>query len=130
MIDEHVQFPAFVQHMHDLYDYEDDPSDEDQTLLLSKFMHYALTGQLRSTHNHPEQTVQYSVLLDRNNITEELAEQVESVRDYDSLIGFSNNLPYTVALSLHLIPQSIYQLKNSLHVYVDRNLVEPVMVCV
>jgi hypothetical protein len=124
MIEEDMQFSEFVNQMHNLYGFWAD--DEDADLLLNKFIHFALTGQLMSVNNHPEDSTQYTILFDHN---EHLDPGIESVRDYDSLIGFSNNLPYWVPLSLHLIPQAIHQLKRTLHAYVDRTLVEPIMVC-
>lgn len=126
MIYENVSFPDFVEHLFNLNDFDSDVEDTED--LQNRFLHLALTGQLKSI-DEPENSTQYTIHMEQNRITEDISWDIQSVRDYDSLIGFTNSLPYAVPLSLHLIPQAIYQIKHSLHAYVDRTLVEPIMVC-
>ena len=127
MIQENISFPDFTAQLHALNDVDSD--DEEADLIKNKFLHLALSGQLRAEHGHPENSTQYTIHFEDNRVTEDLSLEIESIRDFDSLIGFTNSLPYSIPLSLHLIPQQIHQIKNSLHAYVDRVLVEPTMVC-
>lgn len=126
MIQNEISFPDFVAQLFDFN--QPDSDNEDDDALSNRFSHLALSGQLKSQNNHPDESTQFSIHLEDNRITEDISEEIESVRDYDSLIGFTDNLPYAIPLSLHLIPQSIHQIKRSLHAYVDRDLVEPMMV--
>lgn len=125
MIHEDILFQDFVGHLRDLDDF--DESDVNSELLMNKFLHLALTGQLKSSTAGHEST-QYTLMFDDHRLDDDLLEDVQCVRDYDSLLGFTNNLPYSIPISLHLSCQPLHQLKKSIHVYVDRELVEPIMV--
>lgn len=125
MIYDDISFADFVAHMRDLDNFDED--DDDAQLLMNKFLHLALAGQLKPSTPGNE-TTQYNLLFDDLRLDEDEVEDIESIRDYDSLLGFTNNLPYSIPISLHLSCQPIHQLKHSIHVYVDRDLVEPVMV--
>lgn len=122
MFEKEIQFGKFVDKLAGLAA-QSDASPQER----NAFLHMALTGQENplTPENNP---TQYSVLFDRHRLSAPHAAITQHVRDYDSLLGYSSSLPYSVDLSLHLIAQPIYQLKSTLHVYIDRNLVEPIMV--
>jgi len=121
MIEKDISFGDLVARLARLNKAPEDTAPND-------FIRVALTGQERGS-GALEDSTQWHVLFEDHYPTDEEAMRIAQVRDYDSLIGFSSNLPYCIALDLHLNPQPALQLKSTLHVPINTELLQPITVC-
>jgi hypothetical protein len=118
MIEKDINFGELVARLAQLNKAPDETAHND-------FLRVALTGQERGP-GAPEDSTQWNVVFDDHFPTDEQAQRIAQVRDYDSLIGFSSDLPYNISLELYLTPQPQLQLKSSLHVPIHTELLPEV----
>lgn len=73
-----------------------------------RFTEYALTGHV---HDNPRQV---AVSLIDNRLNTNIG--LKALRDFDSVIGMSNDLPYTSGLQYHIFPKADRSLRNNVHI--------------
>ena len=76
MINNNISFPEFTFQLFGFNNYDSD--DEDANLVQNKFLHLALSGQLRAEHRS-ENTTQYTIHFEENCVTEDLSLEIESI---------------------------------------------------
>lgn len=87
---------------------------------MNNFSHFVLSGNHRVDPNNMH-TVQLDILA--NMVTPERAEErIETLRDYDSLLGWSMDLTYSKPLEVYAVPPFTEILKEDLHIKVPIRL--------
>ena len=106
---EELSIPDFVQLLSDMVREASGDDNEDDGPL-DDFTRVALTGR------HPDRNTQIVLNGQGNVLSPAQKEDVDQLRDYDSLLGATMDLPYNKELHVYLVPPFKEALKNKVHI--------------